>query len=39
VELRGDGEICALTPRARPAAESDFGAEFLDLIIAAKVVG
>jgi glutamate-5-semialdehyde dehydrogenase len=39
VELRGDGEICALTPRATSAAEGDFGAEFLDLIIAARVVG
>ncbi len=38
VEVRGDGEIQVLDPRIVPAGEGDWGCEFLDMIIAAKVV-
>jgi glutamate-5-semialdehyde dehydrogenase len=38
VELRGDATVCTLVPDATPATESDFEQEFLDLILAAKVV-
>jgi len=39
VELRGDNTVCALVPSATPATEADYEQEFLDLILAAKVVG
>ncbi len=39
VELRGDEEFCALAPSAHHAEESDWGAEYLDLILACRVVG
>ncbi len=38
VELRGDQATRALVPEANPATEDDFAAEFLDLIIALRVV-
>lgn len=38
VEIRGDKQTCALYPRARPATEADWATEFLDLIIAIRVV-
>lgn len=38
VELRGCPKTCRLVEGCRPAAEEDWGAEFLDLILAVKVV-
>ena len=38
VELRGCPETCALFPEAVPAAEADWSAEYLDLILAVRVV-
>ncbi|MEJ5366093.1 MAG: glutamate-5-semialdehyde dehydrogenase [Desulfosoma sp.] len=38
VELRGCPETCRLVPECRPATEEDWGAEYLDLILAVKVV-
>jgi glutamate-5-semialdehyde dehydrogenase len=39
VEIRGDARVCALLPGAAVlATEADFRTEFLDLILAAKVV-
>jgi glutamate-5-semialdehyde dehydrogenase len=38
VELRGDETVCALVPGAIPASEDDWYAEYLDLILAVKVV-
>jgi glutamate-5-semialdehyde dehydrogenase len=38
VDLRGDEASCALVPEASPASEDDYAAEFLDLIIAVRVV-
>lgn len=38
VEIRGDDEVCALWSKAKPATEQDWATEFLDLIIAVKVV-
>ena len=38
VELRGDPETCRVIERAVPAEESDWEAEYLDLILAVKVV-
>src|SRR6185295_9647163 len=37
-ELRGDPATCALVPEARPAADADWDTEYLDLILAVKVV-
>ena len=37
-ELRGDERACALVPAARPAHEDDWGREFLDKILAIRVV-
>jgi glutamate-5-semialdehyde dehydrogenase len=37
VELRGDPEACAIA-RMRPASEDDWSAEYLDLVLAVKVV-
>ena len=39
VELRGCPESRRLVPGMKPAAPSDWGAEFLDLVLAVKVVG
>ncbi|MDZ7642422.1 MAG: glutamate-5-semialdehyde dehydrogenase [Desulfurivibrio sp.] len=38
VELRGCPQTVALAPAAQPAAADDWGREFLDLILAVKVV-
>jgi len=38
VELRGCAETCRLAPAATPAQEEDWGAEYLDLILAVRVV-
>jgi glutamate-5-semialdehyde dehydrogenase len=38
VEIRGCVKTCSLLPYAKPAADSDWGMEFLDLILAVKVV-
>src|SRR5262249_30092466 len=38
VEVRGDEATRGLAPEAKPAAPDDFGREFLDLIVAVKVV-
>ncbi len=39
VELRGCPECAALVPSIRPAQASDWGTEFLDLILCVKIVG
>jgi glutamate-5-semialdehyde dehydrogenase len=38
VEVRGCQKTCALSPAAKPASETDYGKEFLDLVLAVKVV-
>lgn len=38
VEIRGDERVCRLLPGTKQAAESDWGTEYLDLIISVKVV-
>ena len=38
VEVRGCAKTCQLSSHAKPAAEEDYGREFLDLILAVKVV-
>lgn len=38
VEIRGCPKTCQLIPEAMPAAEQDYGKEFLDLILAVKIV-
>ncbi len=38
VEIRGDEPTCKLIPGAVPATEEDWGTEYLDLIISARVV-
>ena len=38
VEVRGCQKTCALSPAAKPASEGDYGKEFLDLVLAVKVV-
>ncbi|MCL6621710.1 MAG: glutamate-5-semialdehyde dehydrogenase [Syntrophobacterales bacterium] len=38
VELRGCPRTCELDPQVKPATEADWGCEFLDLILAVKVV-
>lgn len=38
VELRADDRACALIPGARPAAPADWDTEYLDYILAIKVV-
>jgi glutamate-5-semialdehyde dehydrogenase len=37
-EIRGDDEVVALFPKARAAREEDWGTEYLDAIIAVRVV-
>src|SRR4030095_9323507 len=36
--VRGSQKTCALSSAAKPASESDYGREFLDLTLAIKVV-
>jgi glutamate-5-semialdehyde dehydrogenase len=38
VEIRGCAKTCQLCPDVKPAVEEDFGKEFLDLVLAVKVV-
>ncbi len=38
VELRGDETVCQLIPSAKPATEQDWYEEYLDLILAIRVV-
>lgn len=38
VEIRGCPRTCALVPFAKPAREDDWGTEFLDLVLAVRVV-
>ncbi len=38
VEIRGCPKTCQLLPDAKPASEQDYGKEFLDLILAVKIV-
>ncbi|MGQ0695361.1 MAG: glutamate-5-semialdehyde dehydrogenase [Nitrospiraceae bacterium] len=38
VEIRGCPKTCQLVPEAKPASEQDYGKEFLDLILAVKIV-
>lgn len=38
VEIRGDEAVCALNPKVVPAAEEDWGTEYLDAIISVKTV-
>ena len=38
-EVRGDAEVQALDVRVKPASEADWGTEYLDAIISAKIVG
>src|SRR3984957_19328539 len=37
-EVRGDSSVRAADPRVKPASEADWGTEYLDAIIAARVV-
>jgi glutamate-5-semialdehyde dehydrogenase len=39
VELRGDDHVRAIIPVARPASDADWDMEYLDLVLAIKVVG
>jgi len=39
VELRGDPEVCAILAEARAATAEDWGKEYHDYILAARVVG
>lgn len=38
VEIHGDDRVCALAPTAKAATDDDWGYEYLDLIVAMKVV-
>ena len=38
VELRGDEEVCRRFDGVKPASEEDWGTEYLDLILAVKIV-
>ncbi len=38
IEIRGDGRTCALVPKAKPATEEDYAAEFLGPVISVRVV-
>ena len=38
VEVRGDARVCSLAPTALAATEEDWGQEFLDMIVAVRVV-
>ncbi|MGH2768872.1 MAG: glutamate-5-semialdehyde dehydrogenase, partial [Actinomycetota bacterium] len=39
VEIRGDEEVRRLWPPAKPASEQDWATEYLDLILAVRIVG
>jgi glutamate-5-semialdehyde dehydrogenase len=38
VDLRGCPKTCQVVPEAKPASDEDFGREFLDLVLAVKIV-
>jgi glutamate-5-semialdehyde dehydrogenase len=38
VDVRGDETVCRVWPKATPATEADWGTEFLDLVLAVRVV-
>ncbi|MDF1586312.1 glutamate-5-semialdehyde dehydrogenase [Marinimicrococcus flavescens] len=38
-EIRGDEGVCRIEPRARPASPSDWDTEYLDAILAVRLVG
>jgi glutamate-5-semialdehyde dehydrogenase len=38
VEVRGDETVCRVWSKATPATEADWGTEFLDLVLAVRVV-
>ncbi len=38
VELRGDDRACSIVPRMKKAKPQDWGAEYLDLVLAVRVV-
>ncbi len=38
VELRGDAAFCTLAPAAKPATDEDWAAEYLELILACRIV-
>ncbi len=38
VEIRGDETVCRVWPAALPATEEDWGTEYLDLVMAVRVV-
>ena len=38
VELRGDAAVCKILPEAVPAAEEDWGKEYLDYILSVKTI-
>lgn len=38
VEIRGDAEVCDVWPKAVRATEADWGTEYLDLVLAVRVV-
>ena len=38
VEIRGDETVCRLIPGAKPATEEDWHAEYLEMILAVRVV-
>jgi glutamate-5-semialdehyde dehydrogenase len=38
VEIRGCPRTCQMLPEAKPAGDQDYGKEFLDLILAVKIV-
>jgi len=38
VEIRGDAAVCTISPGIKQASEDDWGREFLDLIVAVRVV-
>ncbi len=37
-ELRGDARVCAIEPRTKAASEADWGTEYLDAVIAVRIV-
>lgn len=38
VELRGDDRVCAMIPEAKHATDQDWDTEYLDLVLAVKIV-
>ena len=38
VQIRGDAQVCRRFPKAQPVSEKDWSTEFLDLVVAVRVV-